>query len=213
MGRCWLILGALAIILVAYAPALSWADQPEADSGQHAKAAQEGSHEGGTNLFEKAIDLTIWTIVVFLILLFVLSRYAWKPMLGGLQKREHNIQSAQEEAKRDREEAQRLRDEVQKKLDGAAAEVQTMFEQGRRDAQKLSEDLMAKARSEIQAERDRLRREIGTARDAALHDIWNQSAQLATLISAKAIRRHLSPDDHSRLVDEALAELGQTRPA
>jgi F-type H+-transporting ATPase subunit b len=161
------------------------------------------------SIFEPALDLTIWTIVVFLILVFVLGRYAWKPMLAGLQQREKNIQTAQEEAKRAREEAQRLRDEVQKKLDGAGAEVQTILEHGRRDAQKLSDDLMAKTRTEIQAERDRLRREIETAKDSALHELWQHSAQLATLISAKAIRRQLSPDDHRRLVDEAVAELAQ----
>jgi F-type H+-transporting ATPase subunit b len=195
MDRCWLILGALAIVLLTCAPALSRAEQPE---------------EGGSNLFEHVIDLTLWTIVVFLILLFVLGRFAWKPMLAGLQKREHNIQSAQEEAKRDRDEAQRLRDEVQKKFDAAAAEVQSMFEQGRRDAQKLSDDLMAKTRTELQTERDRLRREIESAKDAVVHDLFRQVAQLATQISSKAIGRQMSVDDHRRLVDDAVTELGQT---
>jgi F-type H+-transporting ATPase subunit b len=58
-------------------------------------------------------------------------------------------------------------------------------------------------------ERERLRRDISTARDQALQEIWNQTAQLATLISAKAIRRELTDEDHRRLVDEALAELRQ----
>ena len=60
-----------------------------------------------------------------------------------------------------------------------------------------------------QDERERLRKEIGLAHDSALQDLWNQTAQLATLISAKALGRAISEDDHRRLVDESLAELRQ----
>ena len=67
--------------------------------------------------------------------------------------------------------------------------------------------MIAKARAEIQAERERLRREIEMARDQALQELWKQAADLATMISAKAIRRQLSAEDHRRLVDEALTEL------
>jgi F0F1-type ATP synthase membrane subunit b/b' len=68
--------------------------------------------------------------------------------------------------------------------------------------------MLNRARTEIQAERDRLRREIDLARDNALQDLWGQAARLATLVSAKAIRRHLTPADHERLVQEAVAEMG-----
>jgi F-type H+-transporting ATPase subunit b len=67
--------------------------------------------------------------------------------------------------------------------------------------------MLAQAKADIQAERDRTRREIAGEKDRALKEIWDQTAQLATLVSAKAIRRELTPDDHRRLVDEALADL------
>ena len=63
---------------------------------------------------------------------------------------------------------------------------------------------------EIGAERERLHREVGMARDQALKDIWEHTARLATLVSAKTIKRDLGIDDHRRLVDEAVAELGKT---
>ena len=66
---------------------------------------------------------------------------------------------------------------------------------------------LVKATKEIQADRERLRRELEVGRDQALQEIWNQAAQLATLISAKAIGRSLTQDDHSRLMDEALTEM------
>lgn len=158
------------------------------------------------------IDLAVWTLVVFLLLLFILTKYAWGPMLEALKKREENVRSAIEEAQRAREEAQRLREQLQRELNSAHEKVRDIVDEGRRDAQQMTEEMIAKARSEIQTERDRLRREIETARDQALQELWKQAAQLATLISAKALRRELNPDDHRRLVDEALAELhGATR--
>jgi F-type H+-transporting ATPase subunit b len=86
-----------------------------------------------------------------------------------------------------------------------------MLEEARRDAQNLAEEMKAKANQDIQAERARLRRELDIARDQALQELWNQAAQLATLISAKAIGRSLNEDDHRRLIDEALAEMGRAR--
>jgi F-type H+-transporting ATPase subunit b len=166
------------------------------------------------NILALSWDLGLWTLVVFILLLLILSKLAWRPMLEGLQKREANIRGAIEEAQKAREEAQTARAQLQKQLDHAGEQVRDMLDEARRDAQHTTDEMVAKARGEIQTERDRLRREIDTAKDQALKHIWEQSAQLATLISAKAIRRQLSADDHRRLVDEALGELreaGQER--
>src|SRR5438876_4827780 len=160
------------------------------------------------NIFDPAdIPLGIWSIVVFVILLLVLKKYAWGPILEGLQKREHNIESAVRDAQQARDEAQRLRDQLQREVDKAHEKVRDVLDEGRRHAQQTTDEMIAKARTEIQAERDRLRREIEMARDQALQELWKRTADLATMISAKAIRRQLSAEDHRRLVDEALAEL------
>ena len=92
-------------------------------------------------------------------------------------------------------------------MDRASEKVRAILDEARSDAQRAAEEMLGKTRMEIQKERERLHREIAMARDQALQEIWNQTAQLATLISAKAIRRQLSADDHHRLVDEAIAEL------
>jgi len=160
------------------------------------------------NIFDPAdIPLGIWSIVVFVILLLVLKKYAWGPILEGLQKREHNIESAVRDAQQARDEAQRLRDQLQREVDHAQEKVRDILDEGRKHAQETTDEVIGKARSEIQAERDRLRREIEMARDQALQELWKQTADLATMISAKAIRRQLSAEDHRRLVDEALTEL------
>jgi F-type H+-transporting ATPase subunit b len=154
-----------------------------------------------------AADLGIWALVIFLALLFILNKYAWGPILKGLQTREENISNSVEEAKKARAETERISQEFKAKMDQAYAEIPKIMEQARRDAEAFKEEMRVQTTKEVQAERQRLRREIEAARDQALQELWNQAAQLATLISAKAIGRSLTEEDHRRLLDEALAEM------
>jgi F-type H+-transporting ATPase subunit b len=192
----WVVLVLVALAVVAWAAGPAWA----AEGAGHAKEEKPG-------ILSPRFDLGIWTIVVFALLLFVLRRFAWGPMLEGLRNREETIRGALDEAHRARDEAHRLRDQLQGEVSRAHEKVREILDEARRDAQHTTDEMLARTRAEIQTERDRLRREIDVARDQALQDLWNQAAQLATLISAKAIRRSLNPDDHRNLVEEAVAEL------
>lgn len=161
---------------------------------------------------EPAADLGIWTIVVFILLLIVLRKMAWGPMLEGLKKREESILGAVEEAKRAREETQRVSAEFKVKMDQAYAEIPKIMEDARRDAEAFKEETRAQTAKDMQAERQRLRREIDTAKDQALQELWTHTAQLATLISAKVIGRSLPLEDHHRLIEEAMGELRKAAP-
>jgi F-type H+-transporting ATPase subunit b len=157
-----------------------------------------------------AADLGLWALVIFLALLFILNKYAWGPILKGLQTREENIANSVEEAKKARAETERISQEFKAKMEQAYAEIPKIMEQARRDADTFKEEMRVQTTKEIQAERQRLRREIEAAKDQALQELWNQAAQLATLISAKAIGRSLTEEDHRRLLDEALGEMRET---
>ena len=161
------------------------------------------------SIFEPQFDLGLWTIIVFIVLLLVLKRYAWGPMLEGLRTREEAIRGAVEEAKVARAETERHRVEFERRLAEAHAEIPKLMEAARRDAQKLADDMRARATADIQTERQRAHREIATAKDQALKELTDHVSQLATLVSAKAIRRSLSAEDHRRLLDDALDELKQ----
>jgi len=82
-----------------------------------------------------------------------------------------------------------------------------MMDEARRDATSAKEDMLSAAKKEIGTERDRMRREIETARDQALLDLWNQSTQMAAMLSSKAIKREVRPEDHKKLFDETLQEM------
>jgi F-type H+-transporting ATPase subunit b len=213
LGRRLLLLFAwVALGLLFPAPACSQeqaGQAAQAPAQAHGTTAHGGEHpdEESGGVFGWALDLAIWTIVVFLVLLWVLSKYAWKPMLEGLQRREQNIRAALDEAQRAREEAERVRVKLQAEMDHASEKVRDMLDAARRDAQRATDEMIAKARKDVQTDRERLHHEIDMARDQALQQIWTQTAQLATLVSAKAIRRQLNPDDHRRLLTEAIAEL------
>src|SRR5438094_9493122 len=94
-------------------------------------------------------DLGIWTIVVFVLRLLVLRRWAWGPMLQGLQTREKSIEAAMAEAQKAREEAQRLREDFDRKIAESGEKARAILDEARRDAQRLGEEMAAKTRAEI----------------------------------------------------------------
>ncbi|HYV36912.1 MAG TPA: F0F1 ATP synthase subunit B, partial [Gemmataceae bacterium] len=155
------------------------------------------------NILAPRFDLTLWSIVIFVLLFLVLRKFAWGPILDGLTKREKSIESAIEEAQKIRAEMAKNQADFQKQLDEANQQIPKLLAEARRDAEQLKEEMRTQAAADINTERQRLRREIEVARDQALQDIWTQVANLATVISAQVIRRALAPDDHRRLVDEA----------
>ena len=198
----------LVALLVLALSALSCAPQARAQEEPPPPPEAGLERSGGTKvdvpegIFKGSTDLLIWTLVVFGLLLFILGRYAWKPMLDGLKKREDSIRSAVEEARRARDEAQQLRGQLQQEMARSEARVQQLIEEGRRSAQRTADEMTARAKTEAQAERERLRREIDTARDQALQQIRDQVVRVATAVTTKAIRRDLTPEDQRRLVDE-----------
>jgi F-type H+-transporting ATPase subunit b len=196
MRRVWLLLG-LGLLVVALCVAPAMANEPAGAGGEAKKE----------NIFAGFIDLSLWTIVVFLVLMWVLKKWAWGPMLQALKDREVSISSAAEEAKQAKEEAARLRAELQAEITKVRAEAQAVRDEARRDGERLREEITSKAKAEMQAERDRLRKDMETARDQALQDLWAQTVQLSTMVASKAVKRQITIDDQHRLVDEALAEL------
>ncbi len=194
-NRSLRVLLVLAVVLLLSAPGLV------AAADEHG-----GEHEPGFFQY----DLGLWSIIVFVLLLLVLRVFAWGPMLGGLQKREQSILGALKEAEAARAEAHQLRDQLQREMGEAHEKVRQMFDEAHKAGQEAREQLVAEARKDIQSERERLHREIDAARDNALQQIMTKAADLATLVASKAIRRQMTPEDHRRLIDEAMNDLRRT---
>ncbi len=151
-------------------------------------------------------DLAIWSFVVFLLLLLILSKFAWKPIVAGLEKREQGIEDNIAAAKRANEDAKKLLADYDKRLAGAADQVRLMLDQARRDAEQTKLDIVAEAKSAAQLEQQRVVREVRIATDAALKELSEKSTQLAIELAGKIVKRQLTPEDHARLAQEALAQ-------
>lgn len=169
---------------------------------------EELKPEKPVNIFDLSWDLGLWTVVVFLLLLYALRKLAWGPMLEGLQKREDSIKSALEEAKRSNEESQKLRGQMAAQMAEAQEKVKATLDEARRDAQSMADDMTNKAKGEILADRQRLHREVELAKTQALESISTHAAELATLVASKALGRGVEIPDQHRLIEEAIAGLG-----
>ncbi len=170
-------------------------------------AATEG--ERGANPFAGDFGTALWTLVVFLLVVLVLGKFAWGPVLGALQKREEFIREALETARREREQAEARLAEYERKLHEARTEALAIVDEARRDADVLGRRIEQEAQEEARAAVARAKREIAIAGETAIKDLYATSARLATQVAEKLLRRELTAGDHERLVSEAIEELEQ----
>jgi F-type H+-transporting ATPase subunit b len=176
-------------------------------------AAQEG-HEaaGANNPFAGDIGNALWTVVIFVLVLVVLGKFAWGPILKGLQARESYIVESLEKAKRERDEAAVRLKEYEDRLAQARTEVTALVEEGRRDAEVVKKKILDEARQEAEKERERTKREIQIATDTATKQLYTLAAHLATDMAGRIIRKELSAQDHERLIAESIQELSAATP-
>jgi len=167
-----------------------------------------GSEGGeGPSLFTGDLGNVFWSLLTFLAVLVVLGKFAWKPILGALQKREDFIRESLAQAKRDREEAEKRLIEYSDKIVTAQAEASAIVEEGRRDGDVLRQKLEEDGKVEAKAILERARREIQIATDSAVKELYALTAKLATDVAAKIIRKELNPREHERLIEESIDEL------
>lgn len=206
-----LALGLVALVLTFGSPlAPSFAAEPAAaESGHAPEGAGGGAHaeEGEPGLLEPQPSLAIWTVVVFVGLLLVLGRFAWKPLLRALHQREEHLEHCLLETERARNESEQLLAQHRQQMAQAADQVRALLDEARREAQAVKDEIVSQARSEAEAERQRARHDIESARDQALTDIWTRTADLAVSVAGRVLSKELGPDDHRRLVDSAIGEL------
>ena len=151
--------------------------------------------------------LMFWTIVIFAILLVVLSRFAFKPMLAAVEARERSMQAALDDAKRDQAEAARVLAEHRAQLEKARSEAQKLIADGRATAEKLRGDLLEQTKAQQQEMLDRARREIETEKTNAIAALRREAVDLAIAGAGKVIERNLDNDANRKLVENFLGSV------
>jgi F-type H+-transporting ATPase subunit b len=154
----------------------------------------------------QAIAPAVTTIIVFLLLLAVLGKYAWGPIATGLKNREDKIRRDIADAEAARKRAEATLSEYNQKLATAEAQVRDILAKGQRDAEQMATNMRMQAQKEAEEAKDRATRDIETARKNAVADIYAQAADLSTSIAEKILRRNLNADDQRELVESSLQQ-------
>lgn len=170
-------------------------------------AAQEASGGGG-GLMKLQFNLMFWTLIIFGILYWVLSRYAFGPITAAVEKREKALEEAIEGAKRDREAAAKLLEDHRAQLEGARGEAQKLIADGRALAEKMRADLLEQTRKEQQEMLERARRDIESERDKAIGQMRREAVELALAGASKVIECNLDSAQNRQLVESYLSSLG-----
>jgi F-type H+-transporting ATPase subunit b len=158
-------------------------------------------------LVTPGFGLVIWTIITFLFLLFILRKFAWKPILGAVEEREEGIKSALASAESARKEMQNLKADNERILNEARAEREAML----KDAREIKVKMIADAKDEAQTQASKMIEQAQTAieseKKAAMAELRNQVASLSIEIAEKVVRQELSNKDKQlQLVESMLSD-------
>ncbi|MGE3177696.1 MAG: F0F1 ATP synthase subunit B [Vicinamibacterales bacterium] len=151
--------------------------------------------------------LYIWTIVTFLVLLTLLAKFAWGPLLQALEGRQEAIKKALDDAAAAKGELERLHQESAQIIAKARQEADAIVTRSRADAESLREELRAKARAEADGIVRSAERQIQAETARAVQQIRHEAVDLSVAIASKIIQRNLTREDNERLIDETLRQL------
>lgn len=178
------------------------------ESGSHTTAtAAEGhgeAHVPNTNPLSFDPDLALFTGLVFLLLLLILWKFAWGPILTGLAAREDGIAANIDQAQQDAEAAAAKLQEYETQLTAAAEEARTIMAKAQEDAQAAADAIVAEAKEAAQRQRDRAVADIEAAKNVALGEVAQKSVDIALGLAGNIVRRQLTAEEHSELIRETL---------
>ena len=152
--------------------------------------------------------LFFWTIAVFLVLLLLLKRFAWGPLLAALEQRRAGIRQSLDDADRAKKELEQVQQESETIVRKARAEADAIVSTARADGTKLREELRRQAQEEAQSIIQNAERRIEQERDRAIAQIRREAVDVSLMIASKLIRRNLTKEDNDALIDDALRQVG-----
>ncbi len=159
-------------------------------------------------LFSLNTGVVIWTLIIFLGLVLVLGKYAWKPILGALEARERRIQEILDAAARDRAEAEKALEEHRRQLTDARQQAQQLMAEGRQGAERLRQEMLETARHQQEDLLARARDDIRREQEAAVQELRREAVDLSLAAASKLVEKRLDSAEDRRLVQDYLGRLG-----
>ena len=155
--------------------------------------------------------LFLWTILTFLVLLVLLAKFAWKPLLALLDRREEMIRQSLDDADKAKQELQRLQQESKEILSKARVEAQSILAKSRSQAEKLKGELRQEAKVQADSILRDAEKQIQVETEKAIAVIKTEVVDLSLLVASKLIKRNLSKEDNQSLIEESLKQVESSR--
>ncbi len=169
--------------------------------------AAHAAHEGGATLqLLPDMSTLVQQVILFTVLAAVLYKFAWKHILHALEEREGKIKGDLDAAEASRKEAESLLVRHKAAMDQAKGEAQAILDEGKKDALRLKETILAEAREEAAKAAERSKREIALAGDKAVQELQTQAAALSVSMASRILGREVKASDQDRLIQESLGE-------
>lgn len=173
---------------------------------EHGAAAAAGA-EAKTGLLTPSGGLMFWTLIIFVALAFILSRFAFKPIIAAVAAREKALEDAIAGAQSDREESARVLAEHRTKIEAARAEAQKIIADSRITGESVRAGLIDETRIQQQDMLDRARREIDAEKNRAIAELRREAVDLAIAGASKVIGANLDDAGNRRIVEDFLASI------
>jgi F-type H+-transporting ATPase subunit b len=165
-----------------------------------AMAAEGETKAPDSGVFSGTLADSLWTVITFLVLLAVLGKFAWKPLLKGLKVREEHIRDEISSAEKARQQAEKLIDDYKQK-------GHQIIEEATKNAQESQRELMEEAQQETTLIRQRARDDIQHALTYASEHLWDQAADMIEQVGKEVLGRAVNSDDNKRLIHEAVEKI------
>jgi F-type H+-transporting ATPase subunit b len=175
------------------------------------ETVQHGAAEAPSGLLSPNGGVMVWTLVIFIVLLLVLSKYAFKPITKAVEEREKALSDAIDAAQRDRDEANRLLQDQREQIAAARDEAQKIIADARAAAEQVRGTIIEHAHGETGELLDRARREIVAERDRAIADLRLEAIDLAIAGASRVIGKNLDDQSNRQLVESFLASIPNSK--
>jgi F-type H+-transporting ATPase subunit b len=169
------------------------------------------AEEGGRGLMDISTAELVAALITFFVLVILLGKLAWKPILSGLQEREATIKKALDDAQKANEDALALLEQYGRKMDEARTDAQAIADGARKEADAARQRIETDARERAEETLERSLREIQQAKETALDDILKEVGDIAAETASRIVRRELAPADNARIVDDVVKDFARSR--
>ncbi|RSL29683.1 ATP synthase F0 subunit B [Salibacterium salarium] len=150
----------------------------------------------------------VFSIVTFVILMLVLRKFAWGPIMNMMKQREEHVASEIETAEKNRQDAEKYVEEQRQELERAKDEAQSIIENAKKTSEKQGEDIIAQSRAEAERMKENALADIAREKEQAVAELREQVGSLSVMIASKIIEKELDEKEQEQLIEDYVKEAG-----